>query len=347
MLGHDATGHGRSRDGRTEAQAGALPAPVTRIRTRDPDEHYAWLAARYPDHPRRVWARARGFEFATESAQRGGLATADFRYTAATGHVEWPPAPYVVAGQVYSGRWLVRWHGTEVRVGEDGALLVPPDGCALVNDCCGNATVRVNLDVLLRVAREQTGLDASQVRFTGVQPISAAGRRHWRATLDFVRRGLYADTLAAPLVLAAAEQVVASSLLAVFPNTTMTTEAHTPRGPAVPAPVRRAMAFIDAHASEPITLTDIAAAARVLPPTLQAACHRHRDTTATAYLRRARLQHAHEQLLAAQPGDGTTIAVVAARWGFPSPHRFAAYYRQVYGRPPAQTLRTGHPTARR
>ncbi|GAB1692553.1 helix-turn-helix transcriptional regulator [Krasilnikovia sp. M28-CT-15] len=342
MPGQDATGHRM-----TEAQVGALPAPVTRIRTRDPDEHYAWLADRYPDHPRRVRPRARGFEFATESAQRGGLAVADFRYAAATGHVEWPALPYVVAGHVYSGRWLMRWHGTEVGVGENGVLLIPPDGCAIINDCCWNGTVRVNLDVLLRVAREQTGLDPAQVRFTGVQPISPAAQRHWQATVDFVRRSLYADMLAAPLVLAAAEEAVAASLLTVFPNTTLTTEVRTPRDPAVPAPVRRAMAFIDAHAGDPITRTDIAAAARVLPPTLRAAFRRHRDTTPTAYVRRVRLQCAHEQLLAAQPGDGTTITAVAARWGFPSPYRFAAYYRQAYGQPPGQTLRTGHLIPRR
>ncbi|GAB1692311.1 hypothetical protein KRM28CT15_41140 [Krasilnikovia sp. M28-CT-15] len=37
------------------------------------------------------------------------------------------------------------------------------------------------------------------------------------------------------------------------------------------------------------------------------------DSTPTAHLRRARLARAHEQLLAAQPGDGTTVADVAAR----------------------------------
>ena len=34
-----------------------------------------------------------------------------------------------------------------------------------------------------------------------------------------------------------------------------------------------------------------------------------------------------------------TVTAVAYRWGFPSPSRFTAYYRQAYGVTPNQTLR--------
>jgi hypothetical protein len=68
-----------------------------------------------------------------------------------------------------------------------------------------------------------------------------------------------------PLLLAAAEYMVAVAVLATFPNTTMTIEVRTPRDPATAATVRRAVAFIDEHADAPITLTDIATAAGVVP----------------------------------------------------------------------------------
>jgi AraC-like DNA-binding protein len=45
-------------------------------------------------------------------------------------------------------------------------------------------------------------------------------------------------------------------------------------------------------------------------------------------------------LLAAQLGDGTTIAAVAARWGYARAGRFAAAYRKEYGETPSQTLRS-------
>ncbi|MFJ7125800.1 helix-turn-helix domain-containing protein [Streptomyces sp. NPDC098101] len=70
---------------------------------------------------------------------------------------------------------------------------------------------------------------------------------------------------------------------------------------------------------------------------LQQAFQHHLGTTPTAYLRRVRLQHAHQELRAAAPG-AVTIAEVARRWGF-TPPRFSVYYRAAYGRPPSKTLR--------
>src|SRR6516165_2424527 len=57
-------------------------------------------------------------------------------------------------------------------------------------------------------------------------------------------------------------------------------------------------------------------------------------------LRRVRLDHAHQQLCAASPGDGVTVTEVATRWGFASPSRFAARYHDTYGVPPSHTLRS-------
>ena len=43
------------------------------------------------------------------------------------------------------------------------------------------------------------------------------------------------------------------------------------------------------------------------------------DTTPTAYLRRVRLDRAHEHLTAARPGDGVTVSEVAAPLGLRRP----------------------------
>ncbi|WP_412742510.1 helix-turn-helix transcriptional regulator [Krasilnikovia sp. MM14-A1004] len=310
------------------------------VRTRDPDEHYAWACAVYADHRRWVRPRAHGFEFHTEAAALGVLTSGYTRYTAVTAYAEWPPTSYVMGAQVAAGRHLMRWHGEEVRVGKRGLWLFPPDGVTIVSDCCQYTGVRVRWEVLLRVAEEQTGLDGTRVQFTGLQPISAAAQRQWSTTLTFARRGIYRGDLEPPLLLAAAEQAVAASLLATFPNTTMITEQRRPRDPATPAVARRATAFIDAHPEQPITLTDIAAAARVVPRTLHQAFRRHLDTTPAAYLRRVRLARAHEELIAADLGDGVTVTDVAARWGFAGQHRFAADYRQTFGQTPTRTLRS-------
>ena len=57
------------------------------------------------------------------------------------------------------------------------------------------------------------------------------------------------------------------------------------------------------------------------------------------YLRQVRLDRAHQDLLAADPTAGITVAAIARRWGFSRPDRFAAAYRTAYGRPPRHTLR--------
>jgi AraC-like DNA-binding protein len=53
---------------------------------------------------------------------------------------------------------------------------------------------------------------------------------------------------------------------------------------------------------------------------------------------RVRLDDAHHDLIAADPAH-ESVTTVAYRWGFPSPSRFAAYFRAVYDVLPGPTLR--------
>ena len=106
----------------------------------------------------------------------------------------------------------------------------------------------------------------------------------------------------------------------------------------LPDTVRAAMAFIDAHAADSITLTEIAAAAQLSPRALQVAFRRHLDTTPVLHLREVRLSRVHADLQSAVPGDGQTVSAVASRWGFSQLSRFARDYKQRYGVSPRQTL---------
>ncbi|MEV7554648.1 helix-turn-helix domain-containing protein [Amycolatopsis sp. NPDC089917] len=64
---------------------------------------------------------------------------------------------------------------------------------------------------------------------------------------------------------------------------------------------------------------------------------RHLGTTPMAYLRKARMDCAHRDLLAASPPHDT-VAAIAARWGFSNPGRLAAAHRAAFGHPPSHTL---------
>ncbi|RZU50710.1 AraC-like DNA-binding protein [Krasilnikovia cinnamomea] len=322
-------------------EVGAGPPPhIARFATHHPDEFRDWIAARYTDYEQRVRPRARGSSFAGEYGALGGIQFVRTRYTAVTVDVDCPPLSHVSIGHWISGNALVRWAGGEVRAGARDTLLFPPYGLRGWFDCNQVASVSVTLDALLRVAEETTGLDRAQVRFTALPPVSAEAERQWLTTATYVQSGIYSRALDPPLLRTAAEQLVAASVLTTFPNTTMTTELRTPRDPATPATVRKALAFIDANADRPITLTDIADAAGVVPRTLHYAFRRHRDITPIGYLRQVRMARAHEELHGAEPGDGTTVAAVAARWGYARAHRFAAAYHRAYGQPPAKTLRS-------
>ncbi|HEY2205446.1 MAG TPA: AraC family transcriptional regulator [Pseudonocardia sp.] len=201
------------------------------------------------------------------------------------------------------------------------------------------------LDLTLRqvadVAATQSGIDPHDLRFESMTPVSPAMTRFWRATVGMVNRELAApdSALAQPLIQAHTLTMLAAAALGAFPNTAMTAT-HTPTpGQVAPAALRRATAYIDTSADQPLTLADIAAAAGTSARALQHAFQRHYDLTPTAYLRRVRLERAHHELQAADPTRGDTVAAVASRWGFINQGRFATDYRRAYGQPPSHTLR--------
>ncbi|MGC0406152.1 AraC-like DNA-binding protein [Streptomyces sp. SAI-126] len=181
------------------------------------------------------------------------------------------------------------------------------------------------------------------VRLTGHRPISAAAGDRLRTTIRYLQEHVLADAAVAdhPLVASTAAQHLAAAVLATFPNTASTDPTGPDRQDAHPTALRRALAFIDDHADRPLTVAQIAEAAHISVRALQYAFRRHLDSTPLAYVRRVRLAHAHDELAAADPEDGSTVTDIAARWGFYHPGRFATLYRDSYERAPSRTLHEG------
>lgn len=175
-------------------------------------------------------------------------------------------------------------------------------------------------------------------RFTAYQPSTPHDTMLWLSTYCLVREILTTAPAGQPLVTGAAGRMLAAAALAAFPNNARSEPAAGDSRDATPAGLRRALDFIDGNAHRDIAPADIAAAAHVSPRALQLAFQRHLGRTPTAYLRGVRLERAHRQLLAADPGR-ETVTAIAYRWGFPSSSRFAGYYRQAYGTLPSETLR--------
>ncbi|MFD9894459.1 helix-turn-helix transcriptional regulator [Amycolatopsis sp. NPDC059027] len=178
------------------------------------------------------------------------------------------------------------------------------------------------------------------VRFTDLCAVGPGPEYQLAATIDFLTASLgeYPEAMNEPLVVGAAGKLLAAAVLNTFPNTAVIEPGIEDRHDAHPRTLRRAITFIDDHAHLDICVADIAAAVHVTIRTLQYAFRRHLGITPMGYLRRVRLHHAHQELMATDPTSGSTVTQIAARWGFFHPGRFATYYRTTYGRPPYRTL---------
>ncbi|WP_433061542.1 AraC family transcriptional regulator [Dactylosporangium sp. CS-033363] len=252
------------------------------------------------------------------------------------------PMDFLLAGFIVDGRGAVQARDTSSEIPRHGGFLYPMGiPFAAEYDEATLATVRIPMPVIAQVAEAATGLPAADLRFEAVTPVSEPMRRYWAATAVHLTRHLATpDANLPPLLLDHLRRLAAASLLSVFPNTTMTAARLPEPGRVPPAAVRRAIAFMDAHADEPLTAATIATAAGIGVRGLQVAFRRHLDQTPLEYLRRIRLERVHRELQAAEPGEGATVKAIARRWGFANPGRFTAEYRNVYGHLPSRTLRT-------
>ncbi|MGY1742952.1 MULTISPECIES: AraC family transcriptional regulator [unclassified Blastococcus] len=320
-----------------------MPVEVVEWSIREPDVAQAVLTDLYrPERPLAFSGVRGSFSCELRSATAGHLTADRLRFTAGMRCAVASLSDLVVASPVSGGCRYVA--GREEVVTRPGVVLRCPTAVPFMNewDDVDVGIVRLPLAVVERVAEERLGVRGTDVRFDGMAPVSEPMRRTWLGLMRFVHQQLGdpGSGLAEPLVAAQLAELMAATALAAFPNTTMTS-GHLPGAGAVaPAVVRRAVAFIDAHASLPVTVSDIASAAGIGPRALQLAFARHLGLTPMAHVRRVRLEGAHRELQAADPTAGDTVAAIALRWGFARPDRFAAAYRAAYGVTPAHTLRT-------
>lgn len=259
---------------------------------------------------------------------------------------EGSPLDVLYFGHVLGGTLTYHHSGGSHTYGAGGAYLAaqPGDASRAVMDHADFECVGIGVALLDQVAGTTPGRRPRPVRFTGYRPATRAGAQLWLRTHQFVRDQLrdqlrHQDSAAAPLFGAAAAQLLAAAALSVFPNNARTDPTIEDRHDAHPATLRRAVAFIDENAHRDITIADIAAAATVTARAVQLAFQRHLGATPTAYLRRVRLEHAHQDLKRAGLDDGLTVTDVAYRWGFTNSSRFAAAYHRAYGVNPSRTLR--------
>jgi AraC-like DNA-binding protein len=316
-----------------------VPVERTEMESSDPTEVEDLVRRRYFEHRPRLLSDSREFGFRSRSATAGGLTVDRITYAASMAF-RTDPLETVVVVHLAEGQFDVSTGRRSCRADRGDTVLYPlAEPLDVLLDRMTYQVVQFPVAALVEAAT-RLEVDAPDIRFVGMAPVSPAMNRHWAATVAYLEQCFAGPEPAAshPLLLAGALETAASAVLAAFPNTTMAADRPAVPSRVDPAVVRRAVEYIDANAGEPITLDEIAAAAGARVRGLRAGFSRHRGTTPMAYLRQVRLEHAHRDLLAADPARGDTVAATARRWGFADPARFAAEYLEAYGRLPGHTL---------
>jgi AraC-like DNA-binding protein len=310
--------------------------------TRDRDEAVQFIRRTYDGHQPRFAGVRTNTEFRVRSAAVGELA-ADQVWASMNFGATIEPVDQFVVSSLAGGRMRLVDAGAEVLAGAGDVFFYRPGVATDVDwrDVVAGV-LRLPVAPVAELAEQHVGIAAADLRFEGATAVSTATANHWRGVSELVTRELHTQGSAVtnPLVAEQLLRTVATAVLVTFPNTTMTAGKVRGPGQVAPAAVRRAVAYLEANAAEPVRLAEVAAAAGLGVRALQYAFVRHYGLSPTRYLRRIRLDNAHRDLQAADPTRGDTVAAIAAAWGFATPSRFATLYRETYGRPPSHTLRT-------
>lgn len=256
-------------------------------------------------------------------------------------HMEVEPLRQLVITRLTTGRVDRRCGGADKRYDAGDLFITADPDLSYTATWSSGEILNCVIDpaLLARVAAPAPGRRPQPIRFTGLDPHTPAAAEHWWATRNYVADLLHNPTAAAvPLLVDSAAQLLAAATLAAFPNTALTDPTIEDRRDASTVTLRRAIAHIEERVAGEVSLAGIAEAAHVSVRAVQLAFRRHLDTTPMAYLRRVRLDHAHRTLVEADFRT-TTVAAVAARWGFANHSRFTAVYRTAYGVLPSDTLK--------
>jgi len=144
------------------------------------------------------------------------------------------------------------------------------------------------------------------------------------------------DLLGNPTVCAGFQQRVLDSIVDVF-TATATDHIRWPAPSRRAYIVGRALDYIDARLSDPLSIVEICTMIRVCPRSLSNAFANVLGTSPKSYVLTARLMKVHREI--SDRRECSSIESVAMRWGFAHMGRFARYYREAFGQYPSETLR--------
>ncbi len=133
------------------------------------------------------------------------------------------------------------------------------------------------------------------------------------------------------------EELFITALLNAQPNSL--SEALYDRNRQVkPFYIKRAVDYIHENVAGLTMLSELVEATGVSLRTLQNGFAKYYNTGPSNFIKQLRLRKAREELKSASHGE-TTVADVAAKWGFYNPCSFSQNYKKMFGESPSATLR--------
>ncbi|MFC9918171.1 helix-turn-helix transcriptional regulator [Agromyces binzhouensis] len=216
--------------------------------------------------------------------------------------------------------------------------LQAPEGLAATWDAVAARAIMLDRAGVAAVARAITGDAEVEPGFVTVAPRSAELGRHWQRIAHRVREAMLVapEAFAEPLIAAAAFNRLATAYLHAFQVVALDLEGRRMSFGARSRTVRAAVDHMHAHAAEPISVQDIAAALHISVRGLHSAFAAELGQSPSEHLRGIRLAGVRDELRFAPPDQG--IAAVARRWGFAHLSRFAGTYAREFGELPSETV---------
>jgi AraC-like DNA-binding protein len=307
----------------------------------DPAETRRHIANVLKDHELKTYSD--GFRADIHWASAGALSLAVLEYGAT---VEINPGSlhkFLLVQMPLRGQARVRVGAADTILSRDMAGVIAPTMPfrILWERGCRQLILKVERPKLEQTCQALIGRSLREpIDFEPCMDLHSAGGIGWHRLMTYVLSllDLGDPRPVSPLVFAPVEDMVITHLLSYQPNNYRAEICAEAGGRSVvPRCVKYAEAFIEDHAREPISLTDIASHAGVSVRTLSQSFKSFRNTSPIAALRDVRLEGARADLMAG--GGEASVTDIALRWGFNHLGRFSQLYRERYGEKPLATLR--------
>lgn len=242
-----------------------------------------------------------------------------------------------VSGTVLSERGSERL----VNCPDVAAVFNPGDSHLLLPDCDGAETLGIRLDhalvtreLAMLLGHDPDGPVAFDFALDLSRPKSAGLRSVIEALLTQVDSGQ--ELFHQPAVRLSYVRTFVTGLLLTHQHSFSDQLKHG-HSPVRPRNLRAALAYIESHLAEAMTLGDVAQAAGCSARTLTDTFKEHFSVSPMTRVRQLRLDRVHAELL-----DGSlSVTEAACRWGFTHLGRFSAAYHERFGELPSETLRRG------